>query len=198
MRLLIIDDHDVVRQGLVTAFKAHHFMDIETAGSIKQARSKIAAFNPQAIIVDLNLPDGSGLDIVQWVRKISRDTAILVLSLNSPEQYARLSQSAGANAYISKTQSIDEIVASLNFAIKHPHTFTSSLAVNESIEIGLTAREVEVVALLARGLSNSEISADLFISISTVKSHISSLMRKLNVSNRTSAIKIAREKGLLL
>ena len=64
-RLLIIDDHAVVRQGIIQAFNNQGFTSVETAGTLKEARAKIAAFNPEAIIVDLNLPDGSGLEIVQ-------------------------------------------------------------------------------------------------------------------------------------
>lgn len=196
-RVLVIDDHDVVRKGLVTALTAHGFQGIETAGSVSQGRSKIATFNPQAMIVDLNLPDGSGLDLVQWVRKISQEAAIIVLSLNAPEQFAKISQTAGANAYLSKVQSIEEIVASLRFAIKYPHTFTSTLTGNNSHDAQLTPREIDVLTLIANGSSNSEISLTLFISLSTVKTHISSIMRKLSATNRTGAVKVAREKGLL-
>ncbi|MFM1968137.1 MAG: hypothetical protein RL590_994 [Actinomycetota bacterium] len=198
IRLLVIDDHEVVRQGLLGALKSNGFETIETADSLKEARSKVASFNPQALIVDLNLPDGSGLDLVQWVRKLSQTTAIIVLSLNAPEQFARISQSAGANAFLSKTQSIEEILAALNFAIKYPYTFTSTLASNQFNDWGLTAREIDVLTLLATGSSNADISRTLYISLSTVKTHISALMRKLDASNRTGAVKLARDKGLLL
>jgi DNA-binding NarL/FixJ family response regulator len=100
-RLLIIDDHAVVRQGLVQAFKDNGFASIETAASLAEARSKVAAFNPEAIIVDLNLPDGSGLEIVQWVRKHSTKIAIIILSLNDPAQFIKVARSSGANAYLS-------------------------------------------------------------------------------------------------
>lgn len=197
-RLLVIDDHDVVRQGLVTALRNNGFENIETAGSLTQARAKITTFNPQAMIVDLNLPDGSGLELVQWVRKLSPSAAIIVLSLNAPERFARISQSAGANSYISKVQSIDEIIAALNFAIKYPHTFSSTHTCDQRDDFGLTPREIDVLTLLAQGSSNVEISSALFISLSTVKTHISALMRKLDAANRTSAVTIARSKGLLL
>jgi DNA-binding response OmpR family regulator len=70
-RLLVVDDHDVVRQGLIAALRSFGFENIDSAGSVKEARSKIAVFSPEAIIVDLNLPDGSGFEIVKWVRSIS-------------------------------------------------------------------------------------------------------------------------------
>jgi DNA-binding NarL/FixJ family response regulator len=197
-RLLIIDDHAVVRQGLVQAFKENGFTSIETAGSVKEARSKIAAFKPGAVIVDLNLPDGSGLEIVQWVRKHSADTAIIILSLNDPTQFVKIARSSGANAYLSKSQSMQEIMSAVNFALSNPGTFTSTLTADRAADFDLTPREIEVLYLLADGASNVDISSRLYISISTVKTHISSVMRKLQCSNRTAAAKIARENGFLL
>ena len=196
-RLLVVDDHDVVRQGLVTTLMTHGYTSIETAATIKESRSKIAAFNPEAMIVDINLPDGSGLELVQWIRKISATVAIIVLSLNEPSLFANLARSAGANAYISKSRPIDEIVSTLTFAIANPGSFTSSLTAAEMSLVELTPREIDLLHLLARGASNLEISSTLYISISTVKTHISSILRKLESTNRTMAIKVAREKGLL-
>ena len=196
-RLLVVDDHDVVRQGLVTSLKSHGYTSIETAATIKESRSKIAAFNPEALIVDINLPDGSGLELVQWIRKIGGAVAIIVLSLNEPSLFANLARSAGANAYISKSRPIDEIVSTLIFARANPGSFTSSLAAAELSLVKLTPREIDLLHLMAQGANNLEISTKLFISISTVKTHISSILRKLESSNRTMAIKVAREKGLL-
>ena len=197
-RLLIIDDHAVVRQGLVQALCDQGFDSIETAGNLKEARAKIAAFNPEAIIVDLNLPDGSGLEIVQWVRKHSADVAIIILSLNDPAQFVKIARNSGANAYLSKSQSMPEIISAVIFALSNPGTFTSSLTTDQSPDFDLTPREIEVLYLLAEGASNLEISSKLYISISTVKTHTSALMRKLQCTNRTAAAKIARDNGFLL
>jgi DNA-binding NarL/FixJ family response regulator len=197
-RLLIIDDHAVVRQGLIQAFNDKGFASIESAGTLKEARAKIAAFNPEAIIVDLNLPDGSGLEIVQWVRKFSADIAIIILSLNDPAQFVKIARSSGANAYLSKSQSMSEIISSVIFALSNPGSFTSTLTVDQPFDFDSTPREIEVLYLLAEGASNLDISLKLFISISTVKTHVSALMRKLQCSNRTAAAKIARDNGFLL
>ena len=197
-RLLIIDDHAVVRQGLIQAFKDKGFASIETAGSLQDARAKIAAFNPEAIIIDLNLPDGSGLEIVQWVLRYSSETAIIILSLNDPAQFIKIARSSGANAYLSKSQSMQEIISSVTFALSNPGSFTSALTPDQHRDFDLTPREIEVLYLLADGASNVEISSRLYISLSTVKTHISSLMRKLQCTNRTAAAKIARDNGFLL
>ena len=197
-RLLIIDDHAVVRQGIIQAFNNQGFTSVETAGTLKEARAKIAAFNPEAIILDLNLPDGSGLEIVQWVREFSAEIAIIILSMNDPAQFVKIARSSGANAYLSKSQSMSEIISSVNFALSNPGSFTSTLAAEQPFDFDLTPREIEVLYLLAEGTSNLDISLKLFISISTVKTHISALMRKLQCTNRTAAAKIARDNGLLL
>jgi DNA-binding NarL/FixJ family response regulator len=197
-RLLIIDDHAVVRQGLIQAFHDTGFSAIETAGTLKEARAKIAALNPEAIIVDLNLPDGSGLEIVQWVRQFSATSAIIILSLNDPAQFVKIARSSGANAYLSKSQSMPEIISAMIFALANPGSFTSTITANRPLAIDLTAREVEVLHLLAAGASNLEIATQLFISISTVKTHISALMRKLGSTNRTATVKLARDHGFLL
>ena len=197
-RLLIIDDHPVVRQGLVLAFQEKGFAAIETASTLKEARAKIAAFNPKAVIIDLNLPDGSGLEIVQWVRKHSIEMAIIILSLNDPAQFIKVARASGANAYLSKSQSMQEIIASVNFALSNPGSFTSALTADRPQDFDLTPREIEVLYLLAEGASNLDISLQLYISLSTVKTHISSIMRKLQCSNRTAAAKIARDNGFLL
>jgi DNA-binding NarL/FixJ family response regulator len=182
----------------VQAFSDKGFTSIETAGNLKEARAKIAALNPEAIIVDLNLPDGSGLEIVQWVRKFSADVAIIILSLNDPAQFVKIARSSGANAYLSKSQSMPEIISSVTFALSNPGSFTSTLTADQPFDFDLTPREIEVLYLLAEGASNSDISLKLFISISTVKTHISALMRKLQCTNRTTAAKIARDNGFLL
>jgi DNA-binding NarL/FixJ family response regulator len=198
MRLLIIDDHAVVRQGLVQAFNENGFDSIETAGNLADARAKIAAFNPDAVIVDLNLPDGSGLEIVQWVRRHSAEVALIILSLNDPAKFIKIARSSGANAYLSKSQSMQEIISSVTFALANPGSFTSALTADQPRDFDLTPREIEALYLLAEGASNLEISSKLYISLSTVKTHISALMRKLECTNRTAAAKIARDNGFLL
>ena len=91
-----------------------------------------------------------------------------------------------------------EIISAVSFAVANPGSFTSTLTSDQPLDFDLTAREIEVLYLLAEGASNLEISTKLFISISTVKTHISALMRKLQCTNRTAAVKIARDNGFLL
>ena len=195
-RLLIVDDHAVVRHGLKLACEHNGFEVVATLPTITEARSAIAALNPQIVVVDINLPDGSGFELIQWIRKINNSLPIVVLSLNDSPEYVRAARSSGANAYIVKSAPIEELIAAIQFAISSPHSFSSKVKAS-TYEFALTAREFDVLALMDKGFSNLQISVQLHISLSTVKTHVSSILQKLSANNRVAALKVARDTGLL-
>jgi DNA-binding NarL/FixJ family response regulator len=158
----------------------------------------MAQTNPDAIIVDINLPDGSGFDVVTWARKVSPTIAIVVLTLNDSEDYVRAAKSAGANAFVVKNAPISDLLAALDFSISSPTSFSSKNVLATGIDSGLTAREIDVLQSISQGCSNATIATNLFISVSTVKSHVSSILRKLDADSRVQALSIARERGLLV
>jgi DNA-binding NarL/FixJ family response regulator len=198
MKVLIVDDHSVVRHGLQSAIESHGHQVVAVASSIKQAQAFMAQTNPDAITVDINLPDGSGFDLVSWARKVSPTIAIVVLTINDGADYVRAAKSAGANAFIVKSAPLSDLLAALDFALYSPTSFSSNRANTREIDSGLSAREIDVLQSINLGLSNEAIARNLFISVSTVKTHVSSILRKLSASNRVQAITIAREKGLLV
>jgi DNA-binding NarL/FixJ family response regulator len=198
MKVLIVDDHAVVRHGLKSAIESHGYEVVAEAGSINEAQAFMAQTNPDAIVVDINLPDGSGFDLVAWSRKISPTTAIVVLTLNDGEEYVRAAKSAGANAYIVKNAPLTDLIAALDFAISSPTSFSSKHMCTSGIDSGLSAREIDVLHSINHGLSNAAIATQLYVSVSTVKTHVSSILRKLNANNRVQALSIARERGLLV
>ena len=198
MKVLIVDDHAVVRHGLKTAIQAHGYEVAAVAGSINEAQAFMAQTNPDAIIIDINLPDGSGFELVTWARKLSPIIAIIVLTLNDGADYVRAAKNAGANAFIVKSAPLSDLVAALDFALSSPTSFSSKPIFKIGIDSGLTAREINILQSINLGLSNTAISTQLFISVSTVKTHISSIFRKLEADNRVQAVSIARERGLLL
>jgi DNA-binding NarL/FixJ family response regulator len=198
MKVLIVDDHSVVRHGLQSAIESHGPQVVAVASSIKQAQAFMAQTNPDAITVDINLPDGSGFDLVSWARKVSPTIAIVVLTFNDGADYVRAAKSAGANAFIVKSAPLSDLLAALDFALYSPTSFSSNRANTREIDSGLSAREIDVLQSINLGLSNEAIARNLFISVSTVKTHVSSILRKLSASNRVQAITIAREKGLLV
>jgi len=198
MKVLIVDDHAVVRHGLKTALESHGFQVVAEAASINQARAFIAQTNPDALIVDINLPDGSGFDLVSWSRKISPTIAIVVLTLNDGKDYVRAAKLAGANAFIVKNAPLSDVLAALEFALSSPHSFSSKNIYPSGIDSGLSSREIDVLQSINLGLSNTAIATNLYISVSTVKTHVSSILRKLDAGNRVQALTIARERGLLV
>jgi DNA-binding NarL/FixJ family response regulator len=198
MKVLIVDDHAVVRHGLKSAIQSHGYEVVAEAGSINEAQAFMAQTNPDAIIVDINLPDGSGFDLVAWCRRISPITAIVVLTLNDGADYVRAAKSAGANAFIVKNAPLSDLIAALDFAVSSPTSFSSKQICSSGIDSGLSAREIDVLQSISHGLSNTAIATDLYISVSTVKTHVSSILRKLDADNRVQALAIARERGLLV
>ncbi len=198
MKVLIVDDHAVVRHGLKSAIESQGYKVVAEAGSINEAQAFMAQTNPDAIIVDINLPDGSGFDLVTWSRKVSPTTAIVVLTFNEGEEYVRAARSAGANAFIVKSAPLSDLIAALDFAISSPTSFSSKQISSSDMDSGLSAREIDVLHSINHGLSNAAIATNLYISVSTVKTHVSSILRKLDADNRVQALSIARERGLLV
>ena len=198
MKVLIVDDHAVVRHGLKSALESHGYEVVAEAGSINEAQAFMAQTNPDAIVVDINLPDGSGFDLVAWSRKISPATAIVVLTLNDGEDYVRAAKCAGANTFIVKSAPLTDLIAALDFAISSPTSFSSKHITTSGIDSGLSAREIDVLHSINHGLTNAAIATQLYISVSTVKTHVSSILRKLDADNQVQALAIARERGLLV
>ena len=200
-RVLIIDDHHVVREGLRTALTRANFEVIGEAASKNEGLAQIAHKSPDVIIVDLNLPDGSGLEIVTWARSISKTIGIVVLTLNDDAQSLLAALRAGASAYVLKSASVAEVIAAANHAHVAPTIFASqglsSALAREKDGFRLTAREIQVLVLLPTGQTSAMLATELFISEATIKTHLSNIYRKLGVSNRTEAVAIALREGLL-
>jgi DNA-binding NarL/FixJ family response regulator len=199
--VLVIDDHPVVRVGVVKSLTAAGFTCVGQAGSLKEAIAMIALHNPQVITVDINLPDGHGLEIVQWARGQSSALIIIVLSLDDDLNLISAAAKAGAQGFISKTSGIELLIAAIHIARVNPAVFTS----NRSIELLnrqkhldlLSPREMVVISYLASELSISEIALSMFVSHSTVKTHINSIYRKLDTHSRQSAVSRAKTMGLV-
>jgi DNA-binding NarL/FixJ family response regulator len=120
------------------------------------------------------------------------------LTLNDSADYVRAAQRAGANAFIVKSAPLSDLIAAIDFAISSPASFSSKHIYAMETDTGLSAREIDVLQSINLGLSNTSIATNLFITVSTVKTHVSSILRKLDADNRVQALTIARERGLLV
>ena len=197
-RLLIVDDHALVREGLKRALTHEGFSQITEATSVLEARASIAALQPDVVTIDINLPDGSGFELVSWIRSISQEIGVVVLTLNDHENYIRAAMKAGASAFVSKSEPIPSLVAAIKHSLASPLSFSAKglEKVFKNAHNVLTAREFELLAQLERGQTTAQISKSLFISPATVKTHLASIYRKLEVSNRTATIHAMHEQGL--
>lgn len=202
LKVLVIDDHAVVREGLRRLLSRDKTINlVGEAASKREALAQISHHNPDVIVVDLHLPDGSGLDVIAWTRSASQKIGIVVLTMSNMPEHVLASMQSGASAHVDKSAPIGEIIQAIrNSAIK-PLTFTSrkltEAVVAKNRGIGLTPRELELLEKLPTGDTVQEIAAQLFVTESTVKTHLSAVYKKLGATNRVQAINAARKIGLL-
>ncbi len=197
--ILLIDDHALIRDGIRSAISALGFESIFEAATRSEAFAQMAHKNPDVIVVDLNLPDGHGLEIVQWARKHSETIAIVILSLNADTQMIKAAGAAGASAYISKSAPISELVAAIEIALKSPLYFLAptGTATQSLDSFALSPREIQILVAMDTSAKYSEMARLHFISEATLKSHISSIFTKLGVNSRIAALVKAKKNGLL-
>lgn len=197
---MIIDDHAVVRNGVRKALEQRGGFHIFEAASRAEALAQIAKVNPTLIIVDLNLPDGNGLEIVQWVRSISSHTALVVLSFSESDEFVLAAMNAGASAFVQKAAPLSELIASVEHALTSPETFSAKdiagAMKRTRNSFGLSQRELQILTQLHKGAPLKEFAESLFITESTLKTHLSSIYRKMDVKNRVQAIEKAKSSGL--
>lgn len=203
-RVLLIDDHDLIRQGLARAFERSDDFDVAgQAASIAEGLAKFASLSPDVIVTDVRLPDGTGFDLVKTIRAQGHDTGVVVLTMYAGDEQLFAALEAGASAFVSKDAPSDEVVAAARHALISPRSFAAAdLAGAMRRRMSptgpqLTQREAEVLSLLARGFSVSAIARSIFVSDSTAKTHISKIYEKLGASNRADAIMKAVRSGLL-
>ena len=200
-QILLIDDHPSVRSGLKRAIENAGMTCCGEAASRSEAFAQIAHTSPDGVILDLNLPDGSGFDIVQWIRKHSQEMAIVILTMSDEESHLIAAMRAGASAYVKKSAPLEEVVASLRSALRQPKNFSAAglsnaLRKTEESEV-LTPRELTVLKALSLPGTNSQLAQSLYISEATFKTHLAAIYRKLKVSNRFGAVTRGRKINLL-
>ena len=199
--MLVIDDHPLVREGVKKSLTAAGFNCVGEAGSLKEAIAMIALHNPDVITVDLNLPDGNGLEIISWARKNSSTIAIIVLTLDDDLDLVSAAAQSGAQAFISKSESAEHLVSAIKSVLAQPALFISrhtvALLGREKVRELLSPRERMVLTHLDGELSLAEIAGEMFISLATVKSHCATIYRKLETRSRRSAVARAKTIGLL-
>jgi DNA-binding NarL/FixJ family response regulator len=197
-KLLIVDDHAIVREGLKKALSTYGFDSIHEADSVASARAAIAQLNPQVVTIDINLGDGTGFELITWIRSISKEIAIIVLTLHDDSNSVLAAKRAGASAFVSKSEPIPQLLLAIQQSLLAPMSFNSQQIAQGFDEVfaQLTPREFDLIAALEKGMSTQQIAETLFITQATVKTHLASIYRKLEVTNRSAAVHIAKKRGL--
>jgi len=202
--VLLIDDHELIRHGLRLAFeRSGDFTVAAEAGSVAEALRLAGRHTPDVAVVDMRLPDGTGLDATRGLRELFPDIGVVILTMYAGDDHLFAALDAGASAFVSKTAASGEVVAAARHAIESPHSFsTKDLAGAMRRHLTpqgpqLSDRERQVLELLADGLGVSAISRVLFVSDSTTKTHIARLYEKLGAANRAQAIMSAVRSGLI-
>jgi len=199
--VLVIDDHPLVRDGVKKSLTSAGFNCVGEAGSLKEAIAMIALHNPDVITVDINLPDGNGLELIHWARENSPTIAIVVLTLDDDLDLVSAASQSGAQAFISKSESAEHLISAIKSVIAQPSLFISrhtlALLGREKFQHLLSPRERMVLTHLEGELSLVEIAAAMFISHATVKTHCASIYRKLDTQSRRGAVARAKAIGLL-
>jgi two-component system response regulator NreC len=211
-RLLLVDDHAVVRSGLRMLLENEpDMLIIGEAGSAAEALQAVERLQPDVILLDIGLPDLSGIEVARQVKQRSPATAIVALTIHEDEEYFFKMLEAGAVGYVPKRAAPEELIQAIQAAASGEVYLYPSLAkllVRDFLTSeggarsaraldGLTDREQEVLALLAEGEGNPEIADRLGISPKTVSRHRENIMRKLNLHSRSELVKYAIRKGII-
>ncbi|NCF68198.1 MAG: response regulator [Chloroflexi bacterium] len=212
IRLLLVDDHAVVRLGMRMLFESEPDMEIVAeAANAHDALLAVIEYKPDVVLMDIGLPDISGIEAARRIKAESPDTAVVALTIHEDKEYFFKMLDAGASGYVPKRAAPEELITAIRAAAANEVYLYPSLAKylvkdylaqqdtakeRDSLD-GLTPREQEVLAHLAEGSTNAEIAEKLVISPKTVARHRENIMRKLNMHSRTELVKYAIRKGII-
>lgn len=203
IRILLADDHPVVRDGLAAMLATQpDFEVVGEAGSGEEALVEAARLRPDLVLMDLEMPVVDGIEAIRRLRAADPSVQVVVLTAFDTDDRIVGAIQAGAQGYLLKGAPRAEIFAAIRTvsaggALIPPVVASKLLRQVRENPDALTAREIEVLGLVAAGLANREIAARLSISERTAKFHVSSVLAKLGAKNRTQAVRLARERGLV-
>lgn len=204
IRILVADDHYVVRQGLAALLVARNGMQVVgEAAAGKEAVDLARTLLPDVILMDMIMPGMDGPEAIALIKQDNPNARILVLTSFGESKQVAAAIQAGALGYLLKDSSPDDLLHAIRSVHRGSLVLTQDLAFKlmqaqpaPVTDERLTERETDVLRLLAQGQSNQEIAFNLHISMTTVRSHVSNILMKLDVSNRTQAALVAQERGL--
>jgi two-component system, NarL family, response regulator DevR len=211
--VLIVEDHRLMVEGLAALLgEEPQLKVVGTAGSVREAIEAAASLQPQVVLMDFRLPDGNGAEATERIRQEHPEVAVLFLSADVSDDAMMLAVDAGACGYVSKAASAEELTSAIRRAGEGefllPAATMSRLlarqregrrtqAAKDRLQEDLTAREHDVLKMMAAGLDNYDIADKLGIGYGTVRSHVRGVLEKLGARSRLQAVALARESGLI-
>jgi two-component system response regulator NreC len=203
IRIVLADDHEVVRSGLRLVLEAESDLEVVAeASELESARRYVRGHRPAVLVLDLNMPGGSSLEAIPAIREESPETQIVVLTMQQEPAFARQALSNGALGYVLKEAAGEELVQAVRRAAAGESYLNpklgARLAAQPSVrEDELSEREIEVLRLIALGHTNAEIAAQLYLSVRTVETHRAHIQQKLSLSTRAELVGYALDRGLV-
>jgi DNA-binding NarL/FixJ family response regulator len=212
LRVLLVDDHDLFRSGLVNLLSEHGLHVVGEAENGDVALRLVRELAPDVVIMDLNMPGQSGVDVIRQMTSIAPLTRVVVLTISADDSDVINAVMGGACGYLLKDSSVDQLIAGIRSAAAGESLISPQIAAKmlqmlraqrssvdaaETIRAELSEREIEVLKLIASGNDNAEIARALFISPKTVKNHISNILMKLQMENRIQAAVYAVRSGIV-
>lgn len=201
IRVLVVDDHPLLREGIAAVLAGQP--DMELVGEACDGADAIdrhAALRPDVTLMDLQMPGTDGIQAIRAIRKAVPDARIAILTTYRGDVRALHAIEAGAQGYLLKSALRKELIEAIRALAAGRRYFPAEIATELANHIGkdvLTPREIQVLQRLAAGLANKQVASELGVSEDTVKGHVSSLMEKLGASNRTHAVALGIERGII-
>jgi two-component system response regulator NreC len=203
--IVLADDHRVVRAGLRLLLERHGDLSIVAeSGTVAETERAVAGHRPRVLVLDLDLPDGSSLPAIERLRASSPQTTIVVLTMHTDPELAREALRAGATGFVLKEAAEAELVDAIRAAAAGRTYLAPELGARLAAggsdrggrPDGISARELEVLQLIALGYTNGEIASQLFLSVRTVESHRARIQQKTGRGSRAQLVAYAREHGI--
>lgn len=202
MRVLIADDHKLIAEGVKRALnESDDFEVVGEANTGSQILPLVRRTNPDLVLLDLRMPGLDGLSALEQIKRDHPTIKVVVLSASNDPAVIQTALERGASAYIVKSVNPVDLPATLRQAMEgnvfHAVGLPPKGQPTAASEIGLTTREIGIIQALARGLSNQAIGKELFVAEQTVKFHLTNIYRKLDAANRTEAVRLAYQRGII-
>jgi DNA-binding NarL/FixJ family response regulator len=202
LRVLIADDHRLIAEGIKRSLEeSSDFEVVGEATTGSQILPLIRRTSPDVVLLDLRMPGVDGLTALEQIKRDHPTIKVVILSASTDQQVIQAALAKGASAYVIKSVNPVDLASTIRQVMEgsvfHAVGLPAQGQVSAASELGLTAREVSILQALARGLSNQAIGKELFVAEQTVKFHLTNIYRKLEATNRTEAVRLAYQRGIV-